>query len=71
VPATTSAAGSGFVPRATLPSLVNDVKADPAFGGIMLWDVSNDQNSTENGTTYGAFAKSLLKYPGRFRARSH
>jgi chitinase len=61
LPATTSAAGSGFVPRATLPSLVNDVKADPAFAGIMLWDVSNDQNSVESGTTYGAYAKTLLR----------
>ena len=61
LPATTAAAGSGFVARATLPSLVNDVKADPAFGGLMLWDVSNDQNSAEGGTTYGAYAKSLLK----------
>jgi chitinase len=62
LPATTGAAGSGFVPRATLPALVNDVKADPAFGGIMLWDASNDQNSADgSGTTYGAYAKSLLK----------
>ena len=61
LPATTGAAGSGFVPRTTLPSLVNDVKADPAFGGVMLWDASNDQNSTESGTTYGAYAKTLLK----------
>jgi chitinase len=60
LPATTGAAGSGFVPRATLPMLVNDVKGDPAFAGIMLWDVSNDQNSAEGGTTYGAYAKSLL-----------
>ena len=61
LPATTGAAGSGFVARATLPSLVGDVKGDPAFAGIMLWDASNDQNSAEGGTTYGAYAKSLLK----------
>jgi chitinase len=61
LPATTAAAGSGFVPRAMLPALVNDVKADPKFAGIMLWDASNDQNSTEGATTYGAYAKSLLK----------
>jgi chitinase len=60
LPATTGAAGSGFVPRATLPALVGDVKSDAAFAGIMLWDVSNDQNSAEGGTTYGAYAKSLL-----------
>jgi chitinase len=61
LPATTGAAGSGFVARATLPALVNGVKADAAFAGIMLWDVSNDQNSVEGGTTYGAYAKTLLK----------
>jgi chitinase len=64
LPATTGAANSGFVPRATLSALVADVKADPAFAGLMLWDVSNDQNSAEggaNGMTYGAYAKSLLK----------
>ncbi|HSZ83662.1 MAG TPA: glycosyl hydrolase family 18 protein [Polyangia bacterium] len=61
LPATTAAAGSGFVPRATLPALVGDVKDDPAFAGIMLWDASNDQNSAEGGTTYGAYAKSLLR----------
>lgn len=61
LPATTVAAGSGFVARATLPALVGDVKDDPAFAGIMLWDASNDQNSAEAGTTYGAYAKSLLK----------
>ena len=61
LPATTGAAGSGFVARTTLPALVNDVKGDAAFAGIMLWDVSNDQNSAEAGTTYGAFAKSLIR----------
>jgi chitinase len=61
LPATTGAAGSGFVPRATLPSLVDSVKGDAAFAGIMLWDVSNDQNSAEGGTTYGAYAKTLIK----------
>ncbi|HVU52227.1 MAG TPA: glycosyl hydrolase family 18 protein, partial [Polyangia bacterium] len=61
LPATTGAAGSGFVARATLPALVSSVKGDAAFAGIMLWDVSNDQNSAEGGTTYGAYAKSLIK----------
>jgi chitinase len=61
LPATTGAAGSGYVPRTSLSMLVGDVKADPKFAGIMLWDASNDQNSLEAGTTYGAYAKSLLK----------
>jgi chitinase len=61
LPATAMAATSGFVPRAMLPTLVNDVKADAAFAGIALWDASNDQNSVEGATTYGAYAKSLIK----------
>jgi chitinase len=61
LPASTGAANTGFVPRATLPALIADVKSDPAFAGLMLWDVSNDQNSAEGGTTYGAYAKSLLE----------
>ena len=62
LPATTGAAGSGFVrARDAARRSSNDVKADPAFAGIMLWDVSNDQNSAEGGTTYGAYAKSLIK----------
>jgi chitinase len=54
-------AGGGFTTRAALPGILNMVRSNPAFAGIMLWDVSYDQNSVENGQTYGAFAKSQLR----------
>jgi chitinase len=54
-------AGGGFVGRAALPALLARVKGSPAFAGVMLWDASYDQNSLENGQSYSAFARSLLK----------
>jgi chitinase len=60
LPATTqAAAASSFVPRTDLPGLLNSVKSNPAFGGLMLWDSSFDMNSAQAGKTYGAFAKTL------------
>jgi chitinase len=56
----TAQAGGGAVGRAALPPLLNRVKTTPAFGGVMLWDASYDQNSAENGQTFGAFVKTLL-----------
>jgi chitinase len=60
LPASVGAAGSGYVLRTTLPALLDDVKADPAFAGVMLWDASSDDNSVEGGMGYGAYIKSLL-----------
>jgi hypothetical protein len=34
--------GVGLRPARDVAALVNDVKADPAFVGIALWDASND-----------------------------
>jgi chitinase len=59
LPARTDA-GGGHVARGALPALLNRVKGTPAFGGVMLWDASYDQNSVEGGTTYGQFVKSQL-----------
>jgi chitinase len=53
-------AGGGFINRGALPGLLNRVKRTPAFGGVMLWDASYDQNSAEGGQTYGAFVKTQL-----------
>jgi chitinase len=55
-----SGAGNPFIPRTQLPGLLNQMKASPAFGGVMLWDASYDQNSAEGGQTFGAFVKSML-----------
>jgi chitinase len=61
LPASSSAAASSsFVDRSALPSLIGQVKSSPAFGGVMLWDASFDQNSGAAGQTYGAFARGLL-----------
>lgn len=51
-------AGGGFVPPGDLPSLLGPISSDPAYGGVMLWDASYDQNS---GTpTYGQSVADLL-----------
>lgn len=61
LPATPEAANpASFVARAALPALLDVVRDDPAFGGIMLWDASFDRNSVEAGQTYGAFAAGLV-----------
>ena len=56
----TPQAGGGHVGRGSLPGLLNRVKRTPAFGGVMLWDASYDQNSVEGGQSYGAFVKTQL-----------
>jgi chitinase len=53
-------AGGGFVDRNALAPLLNRVKGSPAFGGVMLWDASYDQNSVAGGRTYGSFVKGLI-----------
>ncbi|KAL8130309.1 hypothetical protein V2J09_019464 [Rumex salicifolius] len=46
LPASTSAAGSGYVASATLINQVLPfVKQSPKYGGVMLWDRFNDINS--------------------------
>jgi chitinase len=53
-------AGGGFVDRNAVGSLLNRVKGNPAFGGVMLWDASYDQNNIVGGKSYGSFVKGLL-----------
>lgn len=46
LPASKAAAGSGFVPPEVLKSQVLPlVKSSPQYGGVMLWDKFNDNNS--------------------------
>jgi chitinase len=52
-------AGSGYVDPSALPAVVNSVKGSSAFGGLMFWDVSFDQNTNINGVKYSAFARTL------------
>ena len=59
LPATPEAApAGGYVDPAALPALVNSVRDDPAFAGLMLWDVSFDRNS--GAPTYGEIARGAL-----------
>jgi chitinase len=60
LPATAQAAASAsFVAPADLPALVKSVSSSTAFGGLMLWDASFDQNS--GGQRYSAIASGILK----------
>ncbi len=62
LPATTeAAASSSFVVRSDVAKLLGKVKSSPSFGGVMLWDVSYDQNSTDAGKTYAAYVSSLMR----------
>jgi chitinase len=62
LPVSSSLAKPGYVDRAALRAIVESLKRKSAFGGIMLLDVSYDQNSADDaGTTYGRFVKSVLQ----------
>jgi chitinase len=56
----TPESGSGYVDRSQLAAVINSIQGQSAFGGLMLWDASFDQNSVVNGQKYSAYAKSLL-----------
>jgi chitinase len=59
LPATAEAApAGGFVEPGALPALVDSVSGDPAFAGLMLWDVSFDRQSGD--PTYGETADQSL-----------
>jgi len=46
VPASTAAAGSGFIPSDVLVSQVlPTIKSSSKYGGVMLWDRFNDGQS--------------------------
>jgi chitinase len=60
LPATPEAApAGGYVDPSALPALVDSVRDDPAFAGIMLWDVSFDRQSGD--PTYGETAAQTLE----------
>ncbi|KAL7926617.1 glycoside hydrolase superfamily [Trichoderma austrokoningii] len=59
-PAAPGGAGSGYVPPSTLATVVNGLKSDPYFGGVMLWDAHwSDQNPIA-GCTFAQQVKSIL-----------
>ncbi|XP_031573002.1 acidic endochitinase-like [Actinia tenebrosa] len=60
--ATGGASGAHFYrPPAELRALYQKVRDLPGIGGIMLWDVSWDQNNVISGKRYSEVAFSLLK----------
>ena len=60
LPATVEAApAGGYVDPGALPALIDSIAADPAFAGLMLWDVSFDRQSGD--PTYGEVAEDALR----------
>ncbi|BFZ61672.1 Chitinase 2 [Saitoella coloradoensis] len=61
VPASSAAAGSGYVDPATLATIISSVKSQSAFGGVMMWDVSQAwANTGSDGLNYCQAAKAAL-----------
>ncbi|RKP04889.1 glycoside hydrolase superfamily, partial [Thamnocephalis sphaerospora] len=63
VPASSSAAGSGYVPATRLSAIVNEVasKYPSTFGGIMAWDASQVYMNKEGGKTFVEAAANALR----------
>lgn len=56
-PASSTAAGSGYVSASTLASIISQTKSQyTSFGGVMLWDASQ---------AYGTFLGSIEEEYGR------
>ena len=53
-----AAPAGGYVDPSALPALIDSVAGDPAFAGVMLWDVSFDRNSGD--PTYSDVAEQAL-----------
>lgn len=60
VPASRTAASTGYIDGATLKQFVDKVKDYSSFGGIMMWDASQAFQNKENGVTYAQIAKDAL-----------
>ncbi|CAK9436528.1 uncharacterized protein LODBEIA_P10860 [Lodderomyces beijingensis] len=41
VPGSSSSAGSGYVDSNTLQNTISNIKSDPHFGGVSVWDISS------------------------------
>ncbi|PNP41171.1 glycosylhydrolase family 18-1 [Trichoderma gamsii] len=59
-PAAPGGAGSGFVEPSHLATVVNSVKSDPSFGGVMLWDASWSDEHVVADCTFAQQVKSIL-----------
>ncbi|ORX62708.1 glycoside hydrolase [Hesseltinella vesiculosa] len=59
IPASKSAAGSGYVPLKDLSRSIRKLKSSPYFGGVMMWDVS--QAYLNKAGRAGSFAKAVYR----------
>ncbi|KAL1924365.1 uncharacterized protein VTP21DRAFT_7400 [Calcarisporiella thermophila] len=65
VPASTTAAGSGYVRLSDLQNTVNSVRSKYAsFGGVMMWDASQSYNNKDGSPNYAAATSQFLKQGG-------
>eukprot|EP01121_Diplochlamys_sp_Union-15-3_P006604 TRINITY_DN17098_c0_g1_i1.p1 TRINITY_DN17098_c0_g1~~TRINITY_DN17098_c0_g1_i1.p1 ORF type:complete len:341 (-),score=61.22 TRINITY_DN17098_c0_g1_i1:10-1032(-) len=62
LPASTGAAGGGYLSPDTLSGIVHSLHQNytDVFGGVMLWDASWDQNNVVNGNPYGFSVVKIL-----------
>ncbi|KAJ9051109.1 Chitinase 2 [Entomophthora muscae] len=62
VPAARSAAGSGYVTIDALETILKDIRSKyTSFGGVMLWDSSQNEHNRVGGATYSERIKKFLK----------
>eukprot|EP01133_Synstelium_polycarpum_P006692 gene6692-7782_t len=63
LPAGPSAAGSGYIPGASVTGKLSPFINDKNFGGVMIWDVSvgEENKDTPDGSSYSEFLSDYLK----------
>lgn len=59
VPASPSAAGSGYMNQATLTAFLPSIKTSSNYGGVMVWDVYNDINNNDATNTVKPFSAGI------------
>ena len=68
-PASSSAAGSGYVPISSLTSIIQQTKAQySSFGGVMLWDASQAYGERFSSLVPSKKCSLAFKANGRFDA---
>lgn len=71
IPASQSAASFGYVPPAEVAMILDRVVLSPRFGGVMLWDASQNQNNLIQGSSFSQHAKqAMARASGSLQARS-
>lgn len=60
IPASSTAASSGYSTPSVVESIVSGIQGDSCFGGIMMWDASQAFSNMVDGSSYCANMKSVL-----------